>query len=150
MDTLLSLAVFTGFSISFIIQRAGYGQYARYMDPLMVMVAVLFFIRGPIVSFIDGIRGMLIMAPEKTVYSASEKAIKEIAEQRGFEDVILRLGKSGREFVCEVSFVAKDPNNSCSIGEMDAIRREAEVRLRNLFDSPLRLCVSFVHDRKLG
>jgi len=150
MDTLLSLAVLIGFFISYIIQRAGYVQYARYMDPLMVIVAVLFFVREPIVSFVGGIRGLLIMAPEQTVHSASKEAIKEIAKQRGFEDIILRLGKSGRELVYEVSFIAKGPNNSCSIGEMDAIRREVEERLRKLFDSPLRLRVSFVHDRKLG
>ena len=89
------------------------------------------------------------MMPEKAVYSVSKEAVEEIAKQRGFEDIILRLGKSGRELVYEISFVAKDPNNSCSIGEMDAIRREVEARLSNLFNRPLRLCVSFVHDRKL-
>jgi len=150
MDTLLSLAVFIGFFIGYIIQRAGYEQYARYMDPLMVIIAVLFFVREPIISLISGIRGMLIMAPEESIYSASKEAITQIAQRRGFEDIILRLGKSGRELVYEVSFVAKDPNNSCSIGEMDAIHREAEGRLRNLFDRPLRLRISFVHDRKLG
>ena len=150
MDTLLSLAVLIGFFISYIIQRAGYGQYSRYMDPLMVMVAVLFFVREPIVSFIGGIRGMLIMAPDRSVYNASKEAMKEIAERRGFEDIILRLGKSGRELVCEISFVAKDISSSRSIDEMDTIRREVEERLHKLFDGPLRLYVSFVHDRKLG
>ena len=150
MDALLSLAVLVGFFIGYVIQRAGYSNYALYMDPLMVIISVLFFIREPILSLIDGIKGMLIMAPDKMVCDASRKAIKDIAIQRGFEDIILRLGKSGRELVYEISFVAKDPNNSCSIGEMDAIRREVEDQLHNLFDRPLRLCVSFVHDRKLG
>ena len=150
MDTMLSLAVLIGFFIGYIIQRAGYEQYSRYMDPLMLIVAVLFFIRQPIVSLINGIKGMLIMAPEKTVYSDSEEAIKEIAIKIGFEDVVLRLGKVGREFVYEVSFVTKNPKNSCSISEMDTIHREVEARLCSLLDGPLRLCVSFVHDKKLG
>ena len=150
MDTLLSFAVLLGFFISYIIQRAGYENYARYMDPLMVMVAVLFFVREPIVSFVSGIKGMLIMAPDETVYNASKEAIGEIAKQKGFEDIILRLGKSGRELVYEVSFVTNDPNNSYSAGEMDAIRREVENRLHNLFDRSLRLRILFVHDRKLG
>lgn len=150
MDTMLSLAVLIGFFVGYIIQRAGYANYARYMDSLMVIIAVLFFIREPIVSFIGGIRGMLIMTPDKKIYHASKEAMKEIAKQRGFEDIILRLGKSGRELVYEVSFVAKDPNNSCSIGEMDAIHREVEDRLHKVSDNPLWLRVSFVHDRKLG
>ncbi|MFC2149598.1 cation diffusion facilitator family transporter [Candidatus Auribacterota bacterium] len=150
MDTLLSLAVLIGFFISYIMQIAGYGQYARYMDPLMVIIAVLFFVRQPIVTLIQGIKGMLIMAPERSVYRASKEAMKEIAKERGFEDIILHLGKSGRELVYEVSFVAKDPDDLCRVGEMDAIHKEVEDRLRKLFDSPLWLCVSIVHDRKLG
>lgn len=150
MDMLLSLAVLVGFFISYIIQRAGYENYARYMDPFMVIISVLFFIREPIVSLIDGIKGMLIMTPDKTIYSASKEAIKAIAGEKGFEDIILRLGKTGRELVYEISFIAKDQNHSFSAGEMDAIHREVESRLRNLFDKQLRLRVSFVYDRKLG
>jgi len=150
MDTLLSLAVLIGFFISYVISRVGYGYYARYMDSLMVIVAVLFFVREPIISLISGIKGMLMMAPESTVYATSKEAMKEIASKKGFDDVILRLGKSGREIICEVSFVSKDPDNSRSVGEMDTMHREVEERLNNLLDSQLWLCVSFIHDRKLG
>ncbi len=150
MDTLLSLAVLIGFLVSYVMQRAGYGQYARYMDPIMVIVAVLFFARQPIISLIEGARDMLLMAPDKGVYSASKEALKEIAERKGFDDVVLRQGKSGRELVCEVSFVSQDPDNSRSVGEMDAIHREVEEKLSNLLDSQLWLCVSFIHDRRLG
>jgi predicted Co/Zn/Cd cation transporter (cation efflux family) len=150
MDTMLSLAVLIGFFISYIILRAGYPQYARYMDPIMVIGAVLFFVREPIVSIIGGIKGMLIMAPDKIAYNAAKEAMEEIARQRGFEEIILRLGKSGRELVYEISFVSQDPNNSRSVSEMDEIHRQVKQRLRNLFDAPMRLRVSFVHDRKLG
>ncbi|MDD4202185.1 MAG: cation transporter [Candidatus Omnitrophica bacterium] len=149
MDTLLSLAVLIGFFIGYIIQRAGYEYYSRYMDSLMVVIAVLFFVREPIVSFITGIRGMLMMAPERRIYKATKKAMKKIAKEKGFDDIILRLGKSGRELVCEVGFVTKDPNNSWAIGEMDKIHREVKEELTKLFDSQLWLCVSFVHDKKL-
>lgn len=150
MDTLLSLAVLIGFFIGYIIQGTRYAQYAWYVDPLMVMAAVLFFARCPLASLVGGIRGILIMAPEKGIYQASKEAMKEIAKERGFDDIILRIGKSGRELVCEVSFVAGDPNNSYSAREMDSIHKQVEGRLHKLFDNQLWLCVSFVHDRKLG
>ena len=150
MDSILSLAVLVGFFISYIMQHAGYGNYALYMDPLMVIVSVLFFIREPIISLINGTRGMLIMMPEKAVYSVSKEAVEEIAKQRGFEDTILRLGKSGRELVYEISFVADDPASSCSVGQMDEIHREVEQKLQQLFDSQLWLRVSFVHDKNLA
>lgn len=150
MDTLLSFAVLVGFFIGFLLQRAGYEQYAKYMDPLMVITAVLFFARYPIVSLVGGIKGMMIMAPDKSVWRASKDAIKEIAEKRGFDDIILRVGKTGRELVIEVSFVSEDPNQARPVNEMDAIHKEVETRLKNLFNSSLWLSVSFVHDRKLA
>ena len=146
--TMLNLAVLIGFFISGVIQHAGYWNYARYMDPLMVIIVVLFLIREPIVSFIDGIRGMLIMAPKKHIYNASKKVMHEIAKQRGFEDIILHLGKSGRELVYDVKFLAKDPNSSYSICEMDSIHKEIEDSLHKLFDNTFRLYVSFVHNRR--
>jgi len=149
IDLMLSLAVLIGFLIACVIQYAGYWNYARYVDPLMLIIAVLFLVRSPIVSLIDSVRGLLIMAPDKTIYNSSKKAIKELACQKGFEDIILHLGKSGRELVYKISFVAKDPDTSCSIGEMDVIHREVKNRLENLFDNPLRLSVSFIHDKKL-
>jgi len=150
MDTLLSLAVMVGFFVAYLIGRAGYVQYAPYVDPLMVMLAVLFFVRQPIVSLIDGIKGMLIMAPVKRISEISKKAMKEIAELKGFDDVIVRVGKSGRELVYEVSFITQQSEKTYSACEMDSIHREVEDRLHELFDNPLWLHVSFVHDRKLG
>ena len=149
MDTMLSFAVLIGFFISHIIQSVGYVKYARYIDPLMVTVAVLFFIREPIVSLINGIRGILIMTPEETIYSASKEAINKIADKRGFEDIILRLGRSGREFIYEISFIAKDSNSSYSISQMDAIRKEVEGSLCGLFDNPMRIYITFVDKKSL-
>ncbi|MBT3182601.1 MAG: cation transporter [Deltaproteobacteria bacterium] len=150
MDTLLSLAVMIGFFIAYLIERAGYVQYSPYVDPLMVMLAVLFFVRQPIVSFIEGIKGMLIMAPVRKISDISKKAMKEIAELEGFDDVIVRVGKSGRELVYEVSFIAQRSEKTYSVDDMDRIHRGVENRLHELFDNPLWLHVSFVHDRKLG
>ncbi|MFA6636777.1 MAG: cation transporter [Candidatus Omnitrophota bacterium] len=147
MDTLLSLAVLIGFFIGHIIRFSIYSNYSRYIDPLMVMIAVLFFVRQPILSFIEGIKGILVMAPEKTIYNASKEAIEEIASKRNFEDIILRLGKAGRELIYEIDLIVGDPNDSYSIAEMDAMREELESRLRSLFNRPLRLYLSFVHEK---
>ncbi|MDD4956288.1 MAG: cation transporter [Candidatus Omnitrophica bacterium] len=147
MDTLLSFAVLVGFFIGYLIQRAGYGHYSPYVDPLMVMIAVLFFVREPLVSLIRGIRGMLIMAPEKEIYGLSKKAVLEIARKAGFDDAVVRLARSGRELIYEVYFVAKDPESSYSVGRMDDIRNEVASRLHEIFDNPLWLNVSFAHYR---
>jgi len=150
MDTLISLAVFLGFLAAFIMQKTGYGQYARYMDSLMVMAVVLFFIRTPALSFISGIKELLMMAPKKDIYPVAKEAMEKIARERGFADVILRAGRGGRDLVFEVSFVLKDPNEARSISEMDAIHRLAKESLGAVFDKPVWMTVSFVYDRQLA
>jgi predicted Co/Zn/Cd cation transporter (cation efflux family) len=150
IDTLLSAAVFIGFIIGYMLQRAGYETYARYVDPIMVLSAVLFFVRQPIVMIIEGIKGIMYMSPGKDIYHALEKPMKEIAKIHGFDDIVLHLGKSGRELICDLSFVSEDPNQARSISEMDLIRNEVTSRFKELFDNPLWLFVSFVHDRTLA
>ena len=150
MDTLISLAVFLGFLAAFIMQKSGYGQYARYMDSLMVMVIVLYFVRTPAISFISGIKELLMMAPEKDIYPAAKEEMDKIAKEKGFADVILRAGRGGRDLVFEVSFVAKDLNETRSMAEMDEIHKLAKERLHFLFDKPVWMTVTFLYDRELA
>jgi predicted Co/Zn/Cd cation transporter (cation efflux family) len=150
MDTLLSFAVLVGFLTASILLRLGHEQAARYMDPLMVIVACIFFATFPLKTLIGGVRDILMMAPEEEISSLSREAMEEIAREHGFPDLVFRIGRSGRELGVEVGFVSADPHEKRSMGEMDAIHREVEARLKELFQRPLWLCVSFVNDKSLA
>jgi predicted Co/Zn/Cd cation transporter (cation efflux family) len=150
MDTLLSAAVLLGFVATLIIQHIGYGQYARYMDPVMVVIASVFFIKMPLMSLIEGIKDMLRMAPDGDVYRASKQMLEKIAKKRGFDGFSLKIGKAGREFTYKIGFVTENPKDARPLEELDSIRQEVESGLHALYDNPIWLGVSFMHDKKWG
>ena len=150
MDSFLSLAVLVGFFIAFLLQLYGYNEYARYADPLMVIIAVVFFIRMPAKSFIEGIKGLLIMSPDRKIYTSTKQSMEELTKKHGFQDLIFRVGRSGRELIYEVNFIAKDPKDTLSIEKMDDIRKEVVNRLQALYENPIWLSVSFIYDKKLA
>jgi predicted Co/Zn/Cd cation transporter (cation efflux family) len=142
---LFGLVMLAGFFITYIMQRIELGHYARHADPFMVIAAVIFLLRPEIMSFIESIKAMLYTAPERIIYQASKNIINEIAKARGFRDVILRIGKSGKELVYEIRFVSENPDEKRLVGEMDDIHRQVKSRLEELLDNRLWLCISYVH-----
>ncbi len=148
MDTALSGAVLAGFLASFLLQQAGREDWARYLDPLMVIAASAFFIKSPILTLVGGIRELLLMAPGGETHRLSREALEEIARERGFAGVVLRISKNGREFDYKIGFLAADPARRRTLAELDEIRGEVLARLRTLCANPIWLGVSFIHDRK--
>ena len=148
MDAMLSAAVLAGFLVALILERAGLESWARYLDPLMVIVASTFFIKGPVRSLVAGIREILLMAPEGEIRRDSQKVLEKIAQKRGFAGVVLRLSKTGREFDYKVGFVARDPGDRRSLAELDEIRGEVLSRLQSVCEKQIWLGVSFIHDRR--
>jgi predicted Co/Zn/Cd cation transporter (cation efflux family) len=149
-DTLLSLTIFLGFLAACMLKHTEHAQYVRYIDPLMVMIAAVFFSSAPVVSFVGGIKDILRMAPDGDIYRVSRPVLEEIAKKRGFDGFVLRIAKSGRDLVYEIGFVSDDPKDARSMGELDDIRNEVESRLKALFENQVWLDISFMHDKKWG
>ena len=150
MDTLLSVAVLLGFSIAFVMQRMGYERFAQYIDPLMVIAASLFFVKMPFKSLVEGVKDMLGMSPDDDIYRVSKKVLEEIAKKRRFEGFSLRISRAGRQVIYKIGFVSKNSKDTRTFGELDSIRQEVESSLRALHDNPIRLGVSFMHDKRWG
>jgi predicted Co/Zn/Cd cation transporter (cation efflux family) len=150
VDMLISIVLFFGFFVAHTIQHTEHAYYARYIDPLMVIIASMFFSAPPVISLIEGVKNMLHMAPGEDVYRASKQVLEDIAKKIGFDGFVLRIAKSGRELVYEIGFVSDNPKEERSIVEFDNIRQEIENRIKALYDNPILLDISFMHDKKWG
>jgi len=148
MDGMSSTAVLAGFLVAYLMGRTGFENWARYMDPLMVIIASSLFIKSPVLSLIASTREMLMMVPVGDVYPLAQQAMDELAQRRGFVDAVVKVSKIGREFDYKVSFVAGDPQDRRSLAELDEIREEVLNRLQSLSENQIWLGVSFIHDRK--
>ena len=149
-DALLSVAIFIGFLAAYSIGHTEYARFSRYVDPLMVIVAALFFSVVPIKSLIRGVKDILQMTPDGEVYKISRRIIEDVSKKRGFDGFVLRIVKSGREFVYEIGFVSDNLDDERSMGELDSIRLEVERELKSFYDNPIWVDISFMHDKKWG
>jgi predicted Co/Zn/Cd cation transporter (cation efflux family) len=149
-DALLSVMIFLGFLASYMMQNAGHGGYARYIDPLMVIVASIFFSVVPLRLLVGGIKEMLQMSPGGDIYRVSRRVLEEISNRKGFDGFVLRIVKSGRELLYSIGFVSDDPEKKYCIKELDGIREEVEKSLKPLTENPVALDISFMHDKKWG
>lgn len=149
MDTLLSVFVLLGFFAAWIMEKhREYAYYSRYMDPGMVVVFSVFFIRMPIRTLVEGIRDMLQMAPDMTIYGNSRRITEKIAKERGFKNYRIRISKVGRALAYKISFISHTPDDSRSMGELDNIRQEIESGIGAICENSIRMKVSFMHDEK--
>jgi len=146
MDGLYSLAIMLGFLVAVAMERLGLADYARYVDPLMMAIAALYFIKTPVTSLIEGAKDLLLMAPGGEVFDVSRQALGEIARARGFKDLALRIGKAGQVLMYDISFVSSSRDDTRAMGEMDSIRQEVEDRLNKVVESPKWLAIYFVSD----
>jgi len=149
-DTLLSSAMFIGFLLAHLSRGTQHDVWAQYADPVMVIIAVFFFASAPLNSMIGGVRDMLRMAPGGNIYRISRQALGEIAKKHAFDGFVLRIGKMGRNFYYEIGFVGSNPADTRSIGELDLICEEVSERLKELYDKPIALNISFMHNEKWG
>jgi predicted Co/Zn/Cd cation transporter (cation efflux family) len=149
-DTLLSVTIFVGFFIAYMIRHIEHVNYSQYADSLMLIISTMFFSVVPIKSLISGIKDMLQMSPGGDVYRISARALEEISKKRGFSGFVLRIVKSGRGRIYKIGLVSDNQDDERSMGELDNIRQEIHHSLRGLYDNPIWLEVSFMLDKKWG
>lgn len=149
-DTLLSVMIFVGFIAAYALKHTEHAHYARYADPMMVILSAVFFSIVPLKSLVEGIKNILQMAPGGNVYRVSSRMIEAISKKQQFDGFVLRIAKSGRKILYEIGFVSNNPKASRSMAELDDIRQDVENNLKMLHESPIHLDISFMCDKKWG
>lgn len=66
LDTIISAAVLLGFIITSVLMMAGFAEYAVYADPLMVILASVYFISLPVKMIRESIHNLLLLYQNRT------------------------------------------------------------------------------------
>ena len=147
MDTILSLAVLVGFVFVMIISKTDYAHLTRFIDPLMVIVSSIFFIKVPIKTLIQCFGEIINKNADKDINDKIYTIVKDIEEEYKFEDSITRVSKVGRELRIEIDFVFNEESRLKELEEMDKVREEVYVGIKNIKLNKW-LNVNFTADRK--
>jgi cation diffusion facilitator family transporter len=131
-DTLLSVGVLVGFVIAAVLVATGRGELAAYVDPGMVVIASLVFLRVPVTLVAGGLREILAMSPPPATMEALQACVDAVEERYGFAESVLRASKVGSRVDVEVEFVVGDRSTVSTVTDCDAVRLDLHERLAAL------------------
>jgi predicted Co/Zn/Cd cation transporter (cation efflux family) len=126
---LLSLGMFVGFLTALLLDGTPAAGIVPYIDPGMVIVAVMAIAPTPLRMLRQTAREMLEGAPPAEVADPISSVVHDLSRERGLPEPTVRIGKLGRKIYLEVHYlVAEDAG--CSIAEADKVRRVLLQRLQ--------------------
>jgi predicted Co/Zn/Cd cation transporter (cation efflux family) len=147
MDTLFSGVVLASFLASYLLSRTQLDIVVPYIDPCIVVLASVYFIRVPLARFISCMRELLLMAPTSDIQEQLKTHIDAIARAHRFSEAVVRSTKVGRELAVDIAFLAFPDDEKVDIGELDRIRAEVEESLSGL-GFTLWMNILFTRDRR--
>ncbi|GAA4696343.1 cation transporter [Pseudonocardia yuanmonensis] len=145
-DTLLSVGVLVGFGVAWALEATGRGEAARYVDPVMVVLASAAFLPVPVRLILRGGREILAMAPSTEVLERIRVEVRAVEAAHGFAESFVRAGKVGGRLDLEIDFVVDAASTARTVEDLDGVRAELDRRLRDL-DPPPSMSVGFTADR---
>ena len=147
MDTLLSIGVLVGFVIAMILRNTRFSGLNVYIDPMMVIMVSVVFIKMPVQSFINAFKEILCVKADDEINDDIYVLVKEIEEEYNFEESITRVSKIGRELRIEIDFIYNKDSKLKTLDQMDNVREEINDAIKHI-DYNKWLNVSFTGNKK--
>lgn len=147
MDSILSIAVLVGFVITMILASTRFSYYTRFVDPLMVSLISVFFIRVPLISLVKSFNEITNGKADDKISDEINIIVADIKEEYNFQDSVTRVSKIGRELRIEIDFVFNDESTLNNLDEMDKVREQVYANMTNI-NLKKWLNVNFTGDKK--
>ena len=124
----LGIAMLVGFISALLLQDSQWSGLARYVDPVLVLVAAVVVAPTPISMIRTTMRELLEGAPGQETQEPIEHAVGEVTAMFSLPDpVSVLIGKLGRKVYVEVDYLVDA--GVWTISDVDRIRRELDRRL---------------------
>ncbi|MDT8860789.1 cation transporter [Alkalihalobacillus sp. MEB130] len=147
MDSLISGAVLFGFISAVLISYTPYEYLVPYVDPVMVLIVIGYFLKTPIVEMTKAFREVLEMSPDQSIEAKFKKVITPIEKKYQISESILRIAKVGNKLFIDIDFILGPQSKMVTIADQDKIREQIIQHTRDLVYKKW-LTVSFTNDKK--
>lgn len=128
-DALLSIGTLAGFGVALGLQVAGREDIARYVDPAMVVVTSVIYLRIPLRLFAQGLREVLTMSAGPAVREQVGALVDEVARAWALREPALRLSKVGSRLDVDVVFLVDPASTARTVEDFDRVRARLEEQL---------------------
>lgn len=148
MDALISTMVAIGFILAIILKRLNIAEeLVPYIDPVMVLLASVYFIKFPILGIKENIKEVLETKPQGKIVDSIEKIILDVEKKYSFKETFMRISKVGKIIWIEIDYIVDENSTVRTIRDGDIVRQDLEELFSEL-DYDKWLTVSFTEDRK--
>lgn len=147
MDTILSISVLIGFTIAIILSFTKFSFINNYIDPAMVIISSLIFIKVPVTTFISSFKEILCWSANKEINEDISVMVKEIEKEYKFQESITRVSKIGRALRIEIDFIYNKDSKLNNLDDMDFVREKLSKEMKHIKYNKW-LNISFTGDRK--
>jgi cation diffusion facilitator family transporter len=118
-----------GFTLMLLLEGTSWDSVVPYVDPVMVLVTCVLFVRPPLQMVRSTIHELLEGAPDATVQAPVLEAIAAVQRHFDINEPVIRMNKVGSKLYVEVdAYVAPD----VTVTQEHEVRTALERRLREL------------------
>ena len=142
IDSLITVAVLVGFLLTFLAKGTTWAWLIPYADPAVVVVLVGLSLPIPYLIIRDGLKELLLGAPDIELQQKLRQIIKPVLNQNGHQCKGLRIAKTGRMIYLYVIVLLQSEQKDPSVSEQDAIRQSLTQAVTGL----LRILVNLITD----
>jgi cation diffusion facilitator family transporter len=146
-DTLLSVGVLVGFGLAAGLKAAARADLAAYVDPGMVVLVSLLFLRVPAGLIVRAMREVLAMTPPEDTMSELQTAVDEVRDRYRMRESFLRASQVGSRVDVEIDYLVDDGSAVHSVADCDDVRADLHERLAAL-GHERSVVVAFTTDRR--
>ena len=107
VNAVISASIGIPFGIVMLLQGTAWGWIERYVDQVLVIVLCLVVIKDPLVLMKNGLKELLLAAPQQEFNALFEEKILPLKDQLGAQKLALEILKTGRRIWVTVKM---DPN----------------------------------------
>lgn len=146
VDAMLSVGLLISFLAALLLKSQGYGEWAVYVDPLILILLALSMLAPAFKILRPALREVLGIAPDQL-----DDKVREVMEaaqaKHGFDDYVSYVQKHGRARFIEIHVVLPADYPVDNVATLDGLREEISTGL-GAPDAARWLTISFTGDRK--
>lgn len=146
LDAILSFGVLCVLSMGYFLENTELAYLIPYLDPSMVVLISILFLRIPARTFWKNIRELLQFAPDDEVEEKIHEQAELISRKYGFSDEFVRVAKTGGSYTIEIDFLLPKELAQMVVKDLDRIRQELYDQING--DYKMWLTISFTTERK--
>ena len=133
VNAVISGSIGVALGITVLLQGTSLGWIDRYVDQILVILMSLVFIKDPLVFMKNGLKELLLAAPQTEFAEPFNQKILPLKDQLGAKDLKLEILKTGRRIWVNVFFTPEE--ETIKMSEFAAVKEKLSETAKEVYEN---------------